>query len=267
MNVIAIEDEALLLDALDLAIRTAEPLATVTRFRDAEDALEAPDAAQADVAFIDVDLPGMNGIDAAKLLEERNPNLNIVFVTGHSTYMKDALDMHASGFISKPVSAEKVRDELDHLRHPVSTDPNAGRKIQVRCFGNFEILVDGEILNCKSRLAIELFAYLIDRRGSRCSVGEIEAVLWEGKPRTPSRQSHLRNLVSEISRSLEAAGFPNMLVRQYGAIGLDASRIECDYWDYLNRKPGCENSFRGEYMTQYSWAERTLGNLIDTMPY
>ena len=264
MNIIAIEDETLLLNALELAIRTAEPSARITVFNDAEQVLQWADASSADVAFIDIMLPGVNGIYAAQQLTERNPYMNIVFVTSYSSYLYDAFQMHASGYITKPVTAQKVRKELDNLRFPIAKDKvNASTKLQVHCFGNFEVYAQGRPLYCKSNRAIELFAYLIDRRGARCSVGEIEAVIWSRSSRSPSRQSHLRNLVAELSHSLREVDCGDVIIRQYGFLGLDTSLISCDYWDYINNKPGAKELFHGEYMTQYSWAERTLGLLLN----
>jgi len=56
---------------------------------------------------------GMTGVEVAKKLKEINPKMNIIFVTGFSDYKGDAMDMKASGYIMKPVTAEEVKAELD----------------------------------------------------------------------------------------------------------------------------------------------------------
>ena len=281
VKIIAIEDEKLLLDALGYAIEKAEPEADVTLFRDAESTMAFPGVERADVAFIDVKLPQVNGVELARMLTDRNPRMNIVFVTGYDGYMKDAFDMHASGYIAKPVSADKVRYELDHLRHPVgqttadgtegapastgapvASDGDDAPRLYAQCFGNFEAYVEGTPLTCKNARGMELLAYLVDRRGVRCSVRELEEVLWSNRPRTQSRKSNLRNVVADLAFSLREAGCEDVLLRQYGSVGLNTHRVSSDYWDYLDGKPGARRAFHGEYMTQFSWAERTLGNLM-----
>lgn len=72
-----------------------------------------------DVAFLDIQMRSMTGLELAKQLKERQPNVNIIFVTGFSEYTGEAIQLHASGYIEKPVTEEKIRRELDNLRHPV----------------------------------------------------------------------------------------------------------------------------------------------------
>lgn len=59
---------------------------------------------------------GVSGIDVAKQLKEIIPDINIIFVTGYDEYTKDAMAIHASGYIEKPVTAGKVRKETEDLR-------------------------------------------------------------------------------------------------------------------------------------------------------
>lgn len=266
LNILAVDGGKRNLDELVRTIQAVEPEASIVAFLEAESALEWPGLADVNVVFLDAKLPGMSGIAFAHELQERNPRVNIVFVTGHSVYAKDAFELHASGFIMKPATTDRVRFELDHLRYPLPSGSPApavaeSPVLYAHCFGNFEAYAGGKPLICRSAQSLEMLAYLIDRRGTRCTVGEVEATLWGDLPRTPSRTSRLRNLVADLSRSLDNAGCNGVLLRQYGAMGLDTRLIACDYWDYLDNKPGARNLFHGEYMTQYSWAEHTLGNL------
>lgn len=65
---------------------------------------------------------GVSGIDVAKQLKEIIPDINIIFVTGYDEYTKDAMAMHASGYIEKPVTAGKVRKETEDLRYPLPAE-------------------------------------------------------------------------------------------------------------------------------------------------
>ena len=103
----------------------------------------------------------------------------------------------------------------------------------------------------------ELLAYLVDRNGATCTNGEMQAVLWEDKPDTASLQSHLRNLIFDLSHTLEDAGVTGLLIRGRSTLALDSSKVDCDYYNFLRGSRSATNSYRGEYMTQYSWAEVT----------
>ena len=71
-----------------------------------------------DTAFLDVEMAGMSGMALAERLRRMKPDVNIIFVTGHGSYRDGAFGLHASGYLMKPVTARKVREELKDLRYP-----------------------------------------------------------------------------------------------------------------------------------------------------
>lgn len=262
MRVLAVDDKAMPRRVLVRAIAEAAPDADVVACRNASEALALPDLASFEVAFIDIDLPGMNGIELARTLKRLNPVVNVIFATGYDEYMADAFDMHSSGYLLKPVTPDDVADELANLRFPtIVVDKPLGLFMQ--CFGDFEVFADGHALAFERAKSKELLAYLVDRRGAVVSLREAEAVLWE-TPMSGDRvsSSYLRTLVADLRRSLELCGHPDVLVKRRGAIGVDVARFHCDYYDYLSGKPLAINRWRGEYMSQYSWAEATRAELI-----
>ena len=101
----------------------------------------------------------------------------------------------------------------------------------------------------------------MDRNGATCTNGEMLAVLWEDKPDTASLHSHLRNLIFDLSHTLEDAGVNGLLVRGRSTLALDTSKVDCDYYNFLRGDRSAFNAYRGEYMTQYSWAEVTRSAL------
>ena len=70
----------------------------------------------------------------------------------------------------------------------------------------------------------ELLAYLVDRNGATCTNGEMLAVLWEDKPDTASLHSHLRNLIFDLSHTLEDAGVTGLLIRGRSTLRLTPAR-------------------------------------------
>ncbi len=73
-----------------------------------------------DVVFIDIEMPGANGIDIAKKLLEMNKRLNVIYITGYDKYALDSYETAASTFLLKPINTEKIRKAMDNLRFPVS---------------------------------------------------------------------------------------------------------------------------------------------------
>lgn len=261
MNVLAVDDEYLSLEALQSAIRKAVPDAELHGFYTADDALKFARTAPPDVAFLDVRLRDDTGISLAERLADLHPNINIVFTTGYSEYMKEAFALHASGYILKPVTAEKVRNELANLRNPVM-EPAAPR-MEIRAFGEFEAFIDGRPLSFSYTKTKELLAFLVNANGAMCSLPSVAEALWEDGQGMDVHGSYIRNLLSDLHRTLQENGCDNMLLRQRGYAGIDRSLVRCDYFDYLDGKASGLRAFRGEYMSQYSWSEVTLATLLD----
>ena len=88
-------------------------------FQTGREAIEFAHSNRIDAAFLDIELCGESGIETANSLTEIYSRINIIFLTGHSEYTRDALDMHCSGYILKPLTPEKIRKEIRHLRFPI----------------------------------------------------------------------------------------------------------------------------------------------------
>lgn len=65
------------------------------------------------VLFLDIEMGGMNGIELAKTIRKENKDLQIVFVTGHSTYLPEGYEVDALHYLMKPVSRQKIQDVLE----------------------------------------------------------------------------------------------------------------------------------------------------------
>lgn len=255
MNIIAVDDERIALQNLVEAIGAAAPDAAIYEFRNADEALRFAAEHPCDIAFLDIEMRGISGIELAKRLKGFNTQINIVFVTGCSQYTGDALHLRASGYVMKPATKESVLEELENLRHPVKRQ--TGKCVWVQTFGNFEVFVDDQALHFKYSRSKELLAYLIDRRGALCTNGELECVLWEDESGNAKKAAYLRKLRSDLIHTLDDAECEDVLVVQPGKLGVVPEKIECDYFDWNDGKAYALNAYHGEYMSQFSWAEMT----------
>lgn len=259
MNIIAVDDEKLALETLMDSILKVMPGRTVHGFRKPEEALDFARENRCDIAFLDIKMRGMTGLELARQLKDIQGDINIIFVTGFSEYSLDAFRLYASDYLLKPATPGAVRQALEHLRTPVR--PAQTQKIRFQCFGNFEAFVDNKPLVFKRAKTKELLAYLVDRMGASATMGELMAVIWEDGPDTSSRQSNLRNLIAELKNVLSDAGVGNIIFKNRNSIAIDCESVDCDYYDFLHHIPYAVNSYHGEYMMQYSWAEITTAAL------
>lgn len=256
MRIMAVDDKTLALFALEQAIREAEPVCDIISFSSAREALEHAQNNLVDVAFLDIQMKAMGGLSLAKKLKDINGNTNIVFVTGYPQYAKDAFALRASGYLCKPVLAEDIANELSNLRHPIE-EQDLGVRIQ--CFGNFEIFVDGNPIHFHRSKAKEILAYLVNRKGAGVSKRELAGVLWEDASYSRTAQSHLQTLTSEMTRALDEAGAGHIIVKKWNSLALDTAAVNCDYYNFEKGELSAVNSYRGEYMANYHWAEFVTG--------
>ena len=255
MIVIAVDDERYALENLAESIGKASPDARIHRFRYPEDALDFAKENDVDVAFLDVEMVSMNGVELAERLKLYHPDINIIFSTGYGHYRDAAFDLHASGYLTKPITPEKVRKELEDLRRPVRRP----KRMRIRAFGNFEVFLDGKPISFKYSKTKEMLAYLVDRKGALCTNNEIMAILFEDDT---GHEAYFRSLRKDLTDILEAAGCSEILSQQRGRIGIAAEMVDCDYFSWCSGNHSAANAYQGEYMTQYSWGEYTNAMLM-----
>ena len=251
MIAIAVDDEALMLGALMAAIKSSSDIESVTGFSVCEEALEFVKENPVDVAFLDINMRGMGGLVLAEKIISACPDCKIVFCTGYEEYAIHAFKLHASGYLMKPVSAQDVQVEIDHIK--------GGRQkpLEVKCFGNFEVYARGEKLTFKRSKTKELFAFLVDRNGAGVSVAEIGVALWETDDEQKN-QNYIHQLFRDLRQTLESIGMDDVFQRNNYRYSIKPEKVDCDYFKHLKTgKP----EFLGEYMSQYSWAESTCGLL------
>ena len=259
MKIIAADDERLALEFLVDAIRRVKPNAQLITFSRPSDVLTWTREHICDVAFLDIQMRSMTGLELARQLKEIQPKINIIFVTGYSDYAGEAIQLHASGYIEKPVTEEKIRRELDDLRHPViEMDPTA--LLHVRCFGNFSVYdPTGEPIHFERAKSKECLAYLISRCGGSCSIREIAGVLFEDEPYDRKQANYIQKIISAMMKSLKSAGAGAAVQKSYNTLAVDPAVLDCDYYRFRNGEITAVNSYQGEFMSQYSWAEFVTG--------
>lgn len=252
MIAITVDDEWTMLAALTEAVTASPDIRTVTSFSSCAAALEWAAQNPVDIAFLDIKMRGMGGLELAKRLLELSPGCKIVFCTGYTEYAVEAFGMHVSGYLMKPITEQAVQREIDYIKGV----KNAEKLLTVHCFGSFEAFSRGELLSFRRSKTKELLAFLVDRNGAGVTSQQICASLWEENGDDARRLTYLRQLFLDLRHTLEQAGASQVLRQDGYRYALDPERIECDYYQYLKTgKP----AFHGEYMSQYSWAEQTCG--------
>lgn len=263
MKIMAVDDEQKALNSFLRVLREVEPQADAVSFTEPKEAFAHLASNKVDIAFLDIKMGGLTGLELAKKCKSLCPTVNIIFVTGYSEYSMEALRLHVSGYLMKPVRADDLRAELENLRHPILQKPPC--RVRIHTFGNFEIFVDDSPLPIPYAKAKECLAYLVNRKGAKVSYPELAAALWEDRAYDRSLQNYVHQAVFALISALKNAGMQDVIIKVNRQIAIDVTKIDCDYLSALNGDEDTRKSFTGEYMSQYSWAEGTLAELCRIM--
>ncbi len=117
MKAIIAEDELLLRDDLVAQLARAWPeLEIVAACEDGGTALEAIEAHAPDVAFLDIRMPGLTGLEVAAAAAEASPKTQVVFVTAYNQYAIDAFDRGAVDYLLKPIAPERLAATVQRVK-------------------------------------------------------------------------------------------------------------------------------------------------------
>jgi two-component SAPR family response regulator len=255
MKAICVDDERILME--DTVARCLElpEIDEARGFVRPEDALEWLEHNAADLALLDIDMPGMNGIQLAAAIKAKHPDTAILFLTGYAQYAVDAFAVRASGYLLKPVTKEALAADVAYALGGKKTQ-TAGR-VLVQTFGSFDVFVDRKPISFKMAKCKELLAYLVDKQGSGVTRAEIFSVLWEDRFYDRKMQKQLDVYIRALRETLRTWGIADMIELQKGVFRVRPETFSCDAYQFFAGDSDAVNAYRGEYMSAYSWASMT----------
>ena len=118
-NIIMVDDEGIILSGGLSVLEEVFPNAYISGFTKPSEALNYAQKNPVALAFLDIEMGKINGLELCRELQRINPNTNVIFLTAYMDYSLDAWKTGASGFIIKPITAAEVRNQLARLRFPL----------------------------------------------------------------------------------------------------------------------------------------------------
>ncbi|MDF2985481.1 MAG: response regulator containing CheY-like receiver and domain [Eubacterium sp.] len=208
-SVILVEDEIHILNYMKKKLAASGVFQVKEAFSDPEKALEGFGEIMPEVAFLDIEMPRMNGIELAKRLIAKKPDLRIIFTTAFEQYALDAFGVEAVDYLMKPVGDEDIARVIKRLKKTslANIEPKAdlwGHKINsVNCFGRFEVWdKDNRLVNWPTRKSEELFAYFLVNQGRYISKWELLELFWP-EVETERGLNNLYNTVYRVKQVLK----------------------------------------------------------------
>ena len=223
MIALCVDDEPIMLTLLQKAVEASPDIDEVVAFGKTNDALAWAETHHFDVAFLDVELHGVNGTEIARRLREKSPYLPIIFCTGYAEYALDAYRLHADGYLLKPIHAEEVQNELDRLNGRSRTRPLLYISDNGMTFKD----KNGEAFAFRRGRTYDLVRFLLEANGTPLSKEELCDMLFDPASGFSEKNSnYFSKLAGDLSATLALHGAGEVLIKAANRYALDMKRIE-----------------------------------------
>ncbi|WP_309122309.1 response regulator [Paenibacillus sp.] len=281
MRAIILDDEPLSLAGMERMLRR-QGVDVLGAFLDPREALHQAESLAADVAFVDIEMPGMNGIAAAERLLARLPDVQIVFVTAYDQYAVSAFELNATDYLLKPVQTKRLETTLARLASRMTRssgeDEAEGKRAAptLCCFHRLSVWAgEGEEraldIPWRTTKAKEVFSYLLHMRDRAVSKDALLDLMWPEMDLLKA-QTHLHTTVYQIRQTVKGLALPVKLNFVDGGYRLELRdvAVDVDLWErglaaLADRDPLPVEElqrwmalYRGDYFEQegYLWAEQ-----------
>lgn len=207
MDIILIDDEPLALNYLERILKKYYNLLVVKKFTHLDVNQECELISRIDVVFLDIEMPEKNGLILAREILQINPNVYIIFVTGHSNYAINAFDIDAFDFILKPIQLDRLQLTLERIYRNLNEKNTksllSNDLLKINLFGNLTFELNGkiEIFQWRTAKVKELFIYLLQNDKKIIHKAKLIELLWPELDHAKA-YSRLYNTVYQLRNNL-----------------------------------------------------------------
>ncbi|PKM47543.1 MAG: DNA-binding response regulator [Firmicutes bacterium HGW-Firmicutes-8] len=116
LKIIIAEDDPAMRIVLKKALNDIPGLEVVGEVENGKQLVQLVEKINPDVVFVDIDMPEMNGVDAAREIFDINPKIFIVFATAYDSYTHEAFEVYAFDYLVKPFNLERIRQTMERIK-------------------------------------------------------------------------------------------------------------------------------------------------------
>lgn len=262
MKTIIVDDELWSVDQFKIECEKIDDISLIGYFDNPYSAIEFAKNNIIELALLDIEMPGMNGVELAKELRKIYPKIIIVFVSAYNNYLEEFIKIHADYYLLKPYTKEDIEDVFNRARLLVKRQE---KRVRIVTFGQFDVFIDGKPASFNGKKVKELFALLVDKKGQPLQTEEAFHCLWEGEEYNNENASKYRKLWTRLQEYLVEKNIVDLINfdKRGGWKSLNIDMVDCDYFRFLDGDPSTVRNFTFTYMSEYWWGEETLANLTE----
>ncbi|MHB8986679.1 MAG: response regulator [Eubacteriales bacterium] len=270
IRAIVVDDEQPSVDKMAKLLADSGIVDVRGRFTNPLEALEYLKKVQTDAAFLDIEMPEMDGFELSNHVLDFQGGIAVVFVTAFNEYAVEAFRLNALDYLMKPVDKERLKETLDRIIEEKNIQIHPAQ-MQVKCFGKFKVVTGSGEVRFRTGKAEELLAFLIDRGGEEVNRNEIIDRIW-AEYDGDRAVAHFNTTLHYVKKALIQYGVEAPVGHARGAYRLDTAGISCDLHRFMSvvsaqnkisdiSIPEFEEAaalYTGDYLegNEFQWAER-----------
>lgn len=186
---------------------------------------------QPELMFIDTGFEEANFTALTRMIRKNSPHTGMIIIADNEKYAVPAYEVHATGYIIKPVTDVRLKEELVYYTSQFADKRKDPAAIQVMTDGNFEVFLNGTPARFKYSKTKKLLEHIISQKGAMVGNDELIRALWNidmknlSKSEQKSRSSYLRNLEADLMKVLTGAGCEDAVIKHWGEIAAAMDKI------------------------------------------
>lgn len=283
MKAILIDDEKPALQHLERLLLKDGRLEITGKYTSARRGLEHLEREKADIVFLDIGMPEMNGLEAGEYIAGLDRSTRIVYITAYSEYAIEAFELNAADYLLKPVTSQRLSKTLERLeirieqneaRVETLPEPAAAvKQLSILCFKRLEFMDStepGRKMQWRTSKAQEVFALLLHNRGQWILKDTIVDWVWpdfqpeKAVTNLHTTVYHIRKLLKAWDMDVQVEFSQERYRLTKENVLLDLEEFEQGYCstsveseEEWARREAVLSLYRGDYLEEhhYDWAE------------
>ncbi|OKL37861.1 response regulator [Domibacillus mangrovi] len=276
IRVILVDDEPLALRSMEKKLNEFDNIEVVQTFSNVETVFDTVKNLDFQVAFLDIEMPRLSGLELAELLRVWHKNIHIVFVTAHRDYAIQAFELHSVDYLLKPIlksrlakTIERLEEQLQLKSEQLEPEQQTASSLKIQCLGEFMVYCNNQPITWKTSKVRELFAFFTTHYNLPVHRDTIIDNLWPNIDYSKAK-IQLHTTISYLRKSLASIGYSDVLLFSNECYVLQLNNFHCDSLELeqlvdkneligdhnIGRFQAAVQSYYGDYMekTDYQWA-------------
>ncbi|MFJ8244267.1 response regulator [Peribacillus asahii] len=242
-KLVVVEDEPLILSLLERLLSKHPSIEIVATFTSSKEALEQIPRLQCDALLLDIEMPGMTGLELAQKLVIEGIDVPVIFSTAYPQYALEAFSVQALDYVLKPMTpsiVQKIDDRLKRyygVKRRESIEHSTQLKVQM--FGNPIVHVNNDVVvKWPTKVTEELFYYFLLNKDEVCNKWKIIDAIW---PNLEEKRAvaNLYNTIYRLRQVFSAMNVPLTIERVnegYKFFGIDVLEVDWYIWrDWMKK--------------------------------